>query len=1000
MRRLLLCLIATAVLAGCSLPDTKATPFFFDDAPGVPEGPAHERIALWPLLYHRAPATSVLWPIGEYVQNSHLRIWPLFTVKKLDQEKRQYRVLAPLSQFDFDEEQYHIFPVFWGKHRNTGRSRLVVFPLFWHLPGQFTALAPLFYHARDGDESKIVTPLFGHHRKAEDRYSMWALWPLLRMERDVDMVRRRVLPFYAGARDGDERWDVVPPLFYRARDADSKTLVTPLFGSYRKAEDCYAKWVLPLFYYERDGDETRLVTPLFGRSSNAEDRATTWALWPLFRTARDGEMTSRHVLPLFYYKRDGDATTFITPLFGRHRKAEDEHATWLLPFYAGKRDGDRRWHAVLPLFYHERDGDESKLITPLFGRNRRAADRHSTWALWPLFRTARDGDATTTRLLPFYMGARDGEERWDAVPPLFFHQRDAKSKRLITLLFGGYRESEDHHSTWALPLFFHKRDGDKTKLITPLFGRDRKGEDRHSTWALWPLFRTARAGDTLTSRLLPLFWHKRAGDESKLVTPLFGYERQAEDRHSTWALWPLFHTARAGDTLTSRLLPLFWHKRAGDESKLVTPLFGYERQAEDRHSTWALWPLFHTAQDGDTLTSRLLPLFWHKRAGDESKLVTPLFGYDREGEDRYMAWALWPLLRWERDGETTKRQFLPFYASERNGDESMDAVLPLFFSERNRHETTLVTPLFSRFEKLDSKGKVAETDTWMLGPLARLRRDSEGVLGSHVLPLYHWDGDDKTFLSLPWSRGGDEEKGFWTVLGPVLGNTWEDDANNFWALWPLVFGERSATRTALNIGLLLWNSEFRGENDWEWHFALFFNGMKKGEDEARMNLGPYWQEKSVTKARGTQDGKRYVSTTAANRWGVFPLMRFEREAESVESVPKPSDAAGDELKPVLDKETVHNNLLWRVWDSKSITSTDKTGDEPVTETYSRWRVLWRVVHWEKKNDTVALDILPGITYDSTPGTHKSMSFLWRVFRYEWKEDTGTKVHVLFIPFGG
>ena len=28
------------------------------------------------------------------------------------------------------------------------------------------------------------------------------------------------------------------------------------------------------------------------------------------------------------------------------------------------------------------------------------------------------------------------------------------------------------------------------------------------------------------------------------------------------------------------------------------------------------------------------------------------------------------------------------------------------------------------------------------------------------------------------------------------------------------------------------------------------------------------------------------------------------------------------------------------------------------------------------------------------------SFLWRVFRYEWDKDKGTRVHVLFIPFGG
>jgi hypothetical protein len=982
MRRLTLCLIVVVLLSGCSLPDSASTPFFSDGGSNTAEGPVHDRIALWPLLYHRAPVTSVLWPIGEYVRRSHFRIWPLFEVRKLDKPKREYRVLSPLSQFDFDKQRYHIFPVFWGKNKRDELSHLVLFPLLWHVPGEVTTLLPLFWRSRDGKATTFITPLFGRHWRAEDRHSMWALWPLLRWERNRDRVSRRLLPFYAGARDDDGRWDLVLPLFYRGRDADSTTLVTPLFGHYREtdkrhatwllplfyherdgdktrlvtplfgrsyeAEDRHATWLLPfyagkrdgdrrwrallpLFYHERDGDKTRLVTPLFGRSYEAEDRRSTWALWPLFRTAQDGDATSTRLLPLFDHKRDGEKTRLITVLFGWNRASEDRRSTWALwPLFRTAQDGDVTTTRALPLFHHKRDGKKTKLFTPLFGWNRESEDRRSTWALWPLFRTALSKDESSTRVLPFYLGARDGEERWDAVPPLFFHKRDARSQRLVTLLFGGYRESADHYSNWLLPLFFHRRNGEKTELLTPLFGRNRESEDRSSTWALWPLFRTARDGNVTTTRALPLFHHRRDGEKTRLITALFGWNRESEDRRSTWALWPLFRTARDGDVTTTRALPLFHHKRDGEKTRLITALFGWNRESDDRRSTWALWPLFRTVQDGDATSTRLLPLF---------------------------------------------------------------------YSGRNSRKTSLVTLLFSRFRKLDAEGNVKETDTWLLGPLARLRRNIDGGGGSHILPLYYRNRDDKKFLSLPWSRGGDEKNGFWSVLGPVLGRSWRGDASRTWLLGPLMWADRSATHTAIHVGLLLWNSEYRGKDDWKWNFALFFNGRKDGEDES-LNLGLYWRRKTMQWARLVREGKPFSVKTTNESRGLFPLVRARRKTQNVTSGVSALLADGAQPNTVLDKETVSRNLLWRVWDSKRRTVVDRTGDKPVTNTYTRSRVLWRVVHYEKKNDSVALDILPGITYDSTPGKHKSASFLWRVFRYEWNKDTGTKVHILFIPFGG
>ena len=53
------------VLTGCSTAAMKGTPFYTGEYP-VREGPAADRVNLWPLAYYRAPALSVLWPVMDF----------------------------------------------------------------------------------------------------------------------------------------------------------------------------------------------------------------------------------------------------------------------------------------------------------------------------------------------------------------------------------------------------------------------------------------------------------------------------------------------------------------------------------------------------------------------------------------------------------------------------------------------------------------------------------------------------------------------------------------------------------------------------------------------------------------------------------------------------------------------------------------------------------------------------------------------------------------------
>ena len=166
-----------ALLTGCASTAMKGTPFYTGDY-GVRRGPAEDRVNLWPLLYYREPALSVLWPIGEFT-DEHFAIRPLMSVYGLDQSNRVYSVLWPLAQFDHQTHDNWIFPLFWGDHY------LTLFPLYWHsghpmgISGGSDVLFPLwsFERSRVGDYDLHVLWPFMNFKNMNGKNG-WRVWPL------------------------------------------------------------------------------------------------------------------------------------------------------------------------------------------------------------------------------------------------------------------------------------------------------------------------------------------------------------------------------------------------------------------------------------------------------------------------------------------------------------------------------------------------------------------------------------------------------------------------------------------------------------------------------------------------------------------------------------------------------------------------------------------------------------------------------------------------------
>ena len=331
-------LTSSLFISGCSTTAMKGTPFYTGEY-SRRQGPVEQRVNIWPVLYYREPALSVLWPMFE-LTDEHIAIRPLFSVYGLDQTNHQYNILWPLARFDRRTDDSWTFPVFWSD------SHIVLFPLYWHYGEP--------WGPRGGSDS--LFPLWVLSRKEDDYSRLWSLWPLVRVwsDRKDNTDGSMVFPLYwhrsdnrgsefysphwlARRRENGDYWQCLPPLYFQADNNDFSSLVTPLWAQGHSGAENW-KTQFPLWYYHRDG-------------SGGHD---LFAPFPLVRVWSDGNGRDRGsmVLPLYCHVREGENTRFFS-----------------LPWCSDTRP-DGGWRLLVPLFYQSSDAARSTLITPLWAQGR------------------------------------------------------------------------------------------------------------------------------------------------------------------------------------------------------------------------------------------------------------------------------------------------------------------------------------------------------------------------------------------------------------------------------------------------------------------------------------------------------------------------------------------------------------------------------------------------------------------------------------------------------
>ena len=608
MKRLLPILLLAVLATGCRTTAMKGTPFYTGEH-ATREGPVEDRVNLWPLAYYRAPALSVLWPLGEF-SDDRFAIRPLFSMYRDGKGEpwHEYNWLGGLVSVNTETDARVAFPVFWG------RNYFNVFPLYWSgsdpdADSAHNVLFPLWVYSRksNGDLVEFFPwPIAGHFRDgSESRWFVFPLWDRTRDLADPSTFEDRFGLALAGriGRGDDRRHWIVPFYYARTGGPDGDEFVSLPWAS---MGDDWRAVPLLLTGWSPDGARGRILLGLGGWEDSK-----SWAFPFFYRDSATGEL----VAPLCY--RNPHTGVFLSPLWASKDGAWrciPPLLSWWNAAGSGRAllglagwDDSRSW--AVPFFY--RDAANDTLVTPLW------ATQAGRWSAIPPLLSWRSLDPATGESSLYLLGGLAGFEpdaHWFA--PLYF--RDEAKDLFLSL---PYAQGRNWRSIPPL-LSWWKPDGSGRALLG-LAGWDGDG-DRH--W-LFPLYYRDAANDSFGS----LLYAQGPGWGS--IPPLLTWWNGAGGR----ALLGL----GGWSAEESWLFPFWYRRKAPHQSWFFTPLWGRWRAKEDSITYW-LTPLVGT-ENGDTTGSWFFP-FWRTRrfeSGNWSHRFLLFGGCERFG-DRSSVW-FWPL---------------------------------------------------------------------------------------------------------------------------------------------------------------------------------------------------------------------------------------------------------------------------------------------------------------------------------------------------------------------
>lgn len=536
----LLPIMAILLLTGCSTSSMKGTPFYTGEY-AVREGPAADRVNLWPLAYYRNPALSVLWPIMEF-SPEQLAVRPVYSIYDRNTDHPVYNVFWPIGRFDVAGDKKQIFPVCWGT------NHLNIVPLYWHKgesldEGGHDILFPIWRWEWDGDgySREILWPFYTNRKNS--RSESWSLWPLYGTEkRSAKNYRYRYYawPFIHSYSEADESGHVVLPVYAYEKEPGRTCFASLPYSREVTTKPGGKSWdlALPLWYREWIGDNSMwALFPTLSWGKRADGLSDNWYAAGLARNGFSQEIRKNHLIPFYLYRRNPESTELYS-----------------LPWSTVTNKDGSGWSASFPFYFNSRSSLGSVLMTPLYAQ-KKYPDGTLAWQCFVPFVYL---DETKDEHFMTPLGGRwhmSDKNYWLCLPLLSKSSSDAGSGRTVWLAgLGGHNWDDQKTTHYAFPFYYTSQSNTVRKTQIPLLLSSRYTTDESQKTSLFGALAE---------------WKSTAGKiQSSYIFPLYGWEK---DDH--------FSTALVGreKNFTYYLTPLIGRYTGNQSGSLVFPFYGYKK---------------------------------------------------------------------------------------------------------------------------------------------------------------------------------------------------------------------------------------------------------------------------------------------------------------------------------------------------------------------------------------------------------------------------------------
>jgi len=375
--------------------------------------------------------------------------------------------------------------------------------------------------------------------------------------------------------------------------------------------------------------------------------ADAGSLFPFYDNVQTEQGSFFAVRPLYSHTvvEEGEIRDYLWPLYSRKEFKEEQTSRALIFWYTHKFDSKdesprkRSW--LLPVYFQGRDtnGKGYFALFPLGGTIHEFLGRDEiAFVLFPVFGKSRINDVKTTSVFwPIYSHTRGAGIQRDRVFPIV-----GKS-----VLEGKYEKKFVFWPFWTSAEYFYPGDSGTSWLLFPVCGQSKLDKER-TLWVIPPFFRFTK-GEEQDRLFCPWPFIQKIDSEphSKFyIWPLWGEDRYAAgSRHRTFLFWPLLWSEREeepGLVKTRRMaVPVFSIERS----------FRHQEGSPDEEQIevsnyWRIWPLMSWQREGETSRFRMLELWPVKNSPPLERNWTPLWTlYKRTNTDgvvrKDVLWFAW-----------------------------------------------------------------------------------------------------------------------------------------------------------------------------------------------------------------------------------------------------------------------------------------------------------------------------------------------------------------------